>query len=315
MRNDLISVIVPVYNVEKYLRRCLESLLNQTYKNLEIILINDGSEDKSGNICDEFSECYDNIKVIHKENGGLSSARNAGLEICKGKYVSFVDSDDWLELTFYEELVDTMNSQKVSIVCAGRYDVFETVNNRKIGLCPSKLEKVASEKMLEKILTWNNCDSSVCDKIFDVNLWRNIRFPIGKRSEDVAVMYRIVDKADEIVLYPKPLYNYFHRSGSITTSEFSDNTKDIIDNAYMICDYINKYYPSVCEAAEYFKIKTILYWMQTYTQSGKKKQEYQKKMYSIYHALMLKNIGYYLLRLRYMTIKEKILYIYLLLKI
>ena len=109
---ELISIIVPIYNVEKYIHKCIESIINQTYKNLEIILVDDGSPDNCGNICEEYAKNDSRIKVIHKENNGLSSARNAGLEICKGDYIGFVDSDDYIELNMYEVLINALKNTR-----------------------------------------------------------------------------------------------------------------------------------------------------------------------------------------------------------
>ena len=134
-----LSVIVPVYNVESYLSRCVDSILVQKVDGMEIILVNDGSRDSSGTICDEYARKDSRIRVLHKENGGLSSARNAGLDICRGEYIAFVDSDDWIEPDAYEKMLKTAKELDVKLVCGGRYDVSSKTGEKKLGLCPPNI--------------------------------------------------------------------------------------------------------------------------------------------------------------------------------
>ena len=141
--DNLISVIVPVYNVEAYLPRCVDSILAQTYKNLEIILVDDGTKDRGGVICDEYAAKDPRVKVIHKENGGLSSARNAGIDVARGEYLAFVDSDDYLEPEAMEVLLNAAVSNNVRLTCAGRYDVDSVTGRRTRGLCPPKTECIS----------------------------------------------------------------------------------------------------------------------------------------------------------------------------
>ena len=136
--NPLISVIVPVYNVAEYLSRCVDSILAQSYGNLQIILVNDGSSDDSGRICEEYAKKDTRIQVIHQKNGGLSSARNAGLDVSSGQYVGFVDSDDWIEPEMYEEMLALMERNAAQLVCAGRYDVDGDTGKKTIGLGPKQ---------------------------------------------------------------------------------------------------------------------------------------------------------------------------------
>ena len=188
----LISVIVPVYKVEPYLNRCVDSILGQTYQNLEVILVNDGSKDGSGSICDAYAQKDSRIRVIHKENGGLSSARNAGMDAATGEYITFVDSDDWLEADGYEHLMDLMERYQVKLVCGGNYDVDGETGERTLGVCPAKEEVVTAEEFVGRMFLWQGCDSSVCDKLFHRDLFASFRFPVGKVSEDVALTYKIV---------------------------------------------------------------------------------------------------------------------------
>ena len=174
-----ISVIVPVYKVERYLRRCVQSILNQTHSNLEVILVDDGSPDGSGALCDEFAKQDSRVQVIHKDNGGLSDARNAGLSIARGDYVTFVDSDDWIEPDAYEAMLALAEESGAQLVCAGRYDEDETTGQITVGLCPEKRELISDKEALRRILRWDNMDSSACDKLYARALFRDIRYPVG----------------------------------------------------------------------------------------------------------------------------------------
>jgi len=148
MQQDiLVSVIVPVYNVEEYLGRCVDSILAQTYTNLEVILVDDGAKDSSGAICDEYAARDARVRVIHKENGGLSSARNAGIDAAKGDWLEFVDSDDWIEPDAVESMLTLALEHRTELVVAGRYDVKAKTGERKIGLCPPKMEVISGEEM------------------------------------------------------------------------------------------------------------------------------------------------------------------------
>ena len=164
-RETLLSVIIHVYNVEEYLAKCLNSILGQTYQNLEVILVNDGSRDGSGTICDDYARKDTRVRVIHKENGGLSSARNAGMDAATGEYITFVDSDDWLEADGYEHLMELMERYQVKLVCGGNYDVDGGTGERTLGVCPAKEEVVTAEEFVGRMFMWQGCDSSACDKI------------------------------------------------------------------------------------------------------------------------------------------------------
>ena len=146
MNEDLISIIVPVYNVEKYLHRCVSSILQQTYSKFEVILVDDGSKDASGRICDVFASKDERVRVIHKENGGLSSARNAGLDIANGKYIGFVDSDDYIENDMYEIMYNALIKNNVDIACVGIYRDDEEKDKSVIIRCPKKRNNILGKR-------------------------------------------------------------------------------------------------------------------------------------------------------------------------
>ena len=257
MKDILVSVIVPVYNVYNYLSKCVDSIVNQTYSNLEIILVDDGSTDGSSELCDEIAMKDSRIKVIHKENGGLSSARNAGIRVCKGDYIGFVDSDDWVEKDMYQCLLEANENNQTGICCAGRYDVYDIDTNKTIGLNPYKNEVITSEIALAKLLTWDTIDSSACDKLFLKELFSSVMFPEGRISEDVAIMYKLFDNAKRISLISKPLYNYFHHNNTITTKAFNSGKLHSLDNSVNILEFIKENYPSLIDKAQYFRMKTL----------------------------------------------------------
>ena len=213
-----ISVIVPVYNVEQYLPRCVESILAQTYENLEILLVDDGTKDNSGAICDAYARQDARVKAIHKKNGGLSSARNAGIDAATGEYLSFVDSDDWIEPDMYEKMMALMEKYGVRLVCAGRWDVSSETGEKTLGLCPPKEEAISGEELVRRIFHWENIDSAAWDKLYHKSLFASVRYPLGVICEDVPTTYRIALDAGQAAMLPCPVYNYYHRPGSITSS-------------------------------------------------------------------------------------------------
>lgn len=256
-QSELLSVIVPVYNVEQYLPRCMDSILAQTYPNLEIILVDDGARDASGKICDDYAARDPRIRVIHKENGGLSSARNAGLDAARGEYLAFVDSDDWIEPEAYETMLALARKYGAKLVCGGRYDVDGKTGQRQPGLCPRKEERITGEEMAGRIFLWDGCDSSACDKLYHRSLFRELRYPEGKVCEDVPITYRIALQAGQVVLSDRPFYNYFHHPDSITTAAVSEKSFHFSWHTAEIYPYIRDNYPQIEAQARYFRVRSL----------------------------------------------------------
>ncbi|MBQ8834487.1 MAG: glycosyltransferase [Oscillospiraceae bacterium] len=265
----LISVIVPVYNVEAYLPRCVDSILAQTYSNLEIILVDDGTRDASDKICDDYARKDSRVRVIHKENGGLSSARNAGIDTAKGEYLAFVDSDDWIEPETYETMLGLARQYGVKLVCGGRYDVSSETGQREVGLCPPRQEVVDGEEVVRRIFLWENIDSASWDKLYHRSLFREIRFPLGKICEDIPIMYRIVLDAGRVAMCDKPFYNYYHRPGSITTASVSEKTFHFAEHTAVIYPYICLNHPHLKNEARYFRIRSLVHTMLCVDLAGK----------------------------------------------
>ena len=247
--SDLISVIVPIYNVELYLNRCVDSILNQTYKNLEIILVDDGSKDLCGAICDAYAEHDNRIIVIHKENGGLSDARNAGLEIIKGKYVTFIDSDDWVEATYVECLYKLLTENDADLSSCYLYNIDE---NNHLYNSPIKDENVFvwdRKKTLSNLLTGNKFQASVCGKLFLSMFFTKMkfRFPVGRLFEDMPVTYSILLKANKIIFGNYALYNYFIRSQSISNMVFTPKRMHSIEHLEAVIPEILHQFPDLDE--------------------------------------------------------------------
>jgi glycosyltransferase involved in cell wall biosynthesis len=219
----LISVIVPVYNVEPYLRKCVDSILNQTYRNLEVILVDDGSPDNCGAICDEYAARDTRIKVIHKTNGGLSDARNAGLDIMAGDYVAFVDSDDWIEPSMYKRLLALLLRYDADLAFGGVSDDLEqgeaitTVKQSNYGNTPFSESSVAAMRRYFQG-SW-----AAWDKLYKAELFDTIRFPVGEINEDEAIVLHLLDRCKTVCYTNEIFYHYMRRptGQSITSSAFS----------------------------------------------------------------------------------------------
>jgi len=191
MQNPLISIIIPIYKVEDYIRCCIDSILSQTYKNLEIILVDDGSPDNCGSVCEEYSLKDKRIKVIYKKNGGLSSARNAGLDIASGEYIGFVDSDDWIENDMYESLYNAIIFHKADISVCGRYiasgNKITTISDSEKAEVFTRCEAL-SELVLDE---YSGMKNFAWDKLYKKELFDNVRYPEGKCYEDIFTTYKL----------------------------------------------------------------------------------------------------------------------------
>lgn len=209
----LISVIVPVYKVEAYLRQSIDSIINQTYQNLEIILVDDGSPDACGNICDEYATKDKRIKVFHKQNGGLSDARNYGVDRASGEYLSFVDSDDWIEPDMFEVLINVADDNMADLVNSG---IFQNYSDKTVVLPEIEAKFVDSIDSV-KALIKGNIGAVAWGKIYRKTCVSDIRFPRGHVFEDYVTVYKFFLQADKVVSIAKPLYHYRRgRKDSIT---------------------------------------------------------------------------------------------------
>lgn len=306
MRNELISVILPIYNVELYLEECIESVIRQSYKNLEIILVDDGSTDQSSNICDEYAKIDNRIKVIHKENGGLSDARNAGIFASSGSYIALVDSDDLVAQDFIAELYECcINSNAMIAAC--EYSKF---SNKEEIIAPNAwaISQILSGRELIKQIYQGQAGAFgfvAWNKLYDRKLFDTIQYPVGRIYEDTFTTYKLFLSSNQIALVNKPLYFYRIRPESIMSTKVSlKKVKDGVDadasvvkyfyenQDYEILPYVSSYFcrqtfltyykiiPKVnsdekAEAKQY--LKTV--YRQTWNYCRKSSMEFTKKMF------------------------------------
>lgn len=255
----LVSVIIPIYKVEKYLSTCVESVINQTYKNIEIILVDDGSPDNCPKICDEYAEKDNRIKVIHKQNGGLSDARNAGIKIAEGDYFSFVDSDDVIHPQMLEFLSKTAVEKKVQVVTCGFSNIPEDCNGNDNSYFytfenafAEKCKEVALIEYVKKVY-W----TTAWAKLYSRKLFEKIEYPVGRLHEDEFTTYKLLYSAGKICMLNLPFYYYRIRSSSITANITEKNLTDTID-AFVekIEFFLNK---DEKELAEYSYLELLVY--------------------------------------------------------
>lgn len=223
-----VSIIVPVYNVEKYVERCLDSIINQTYKNIEIIIINDGSIDNSEDKIKPYLVNNKLIKYIFKENGGLSSARNKGIDVSSGEYLLFIDSDDWIELDMAEKMVFKAEKEKADLVICGVRNVFENGNIEE-NYIPKKIN------LSEILYKSYACNKLISKKIFIQN---KIVFPINKWYEDVGTIPYLFLKSKKTIFIEKVFYNYFQRNESITKQKNNIKLIDILEHYLNLKNYL-----------------------------------------------------------------------------
>lgn len=244
MNEPLISVIVAIYNVEKYLRKCIESILNQTYKNLELILVIDGSPDNSLSICKTFAAKDPRIIVIEKENGGQATARNKALDVAKGDYIGFIDGDDWIEPNMYEVLYSVAQNEEADIVQCGWYKV-EPSGVRLCPYPPFTNEIYSSNEALDELISskGKHLNTSVCCKIFKREVALQFRFSPVRAYEDDEYIFKTVSVAKRIVCVHDPLYDYLNRDNSTMTAKFNMNKVALVTIQQNICDLLKTRYP------------------------------------------------------------------------
>ena len=250
--NELISIVIPIYNVELFLPRCLDSVIRQTYSNIEIILVNDGSTDGSGKIAEEYATKDERVYLYNKENGGLSDARNYGIERINGKYLTFIDSDDYVALNYIETLYSLMKKNEADMVIGGSEYVFDEtmIDTAPVIEEDSVLNK--NQALLRALKV--EMRQSAWGKLYKAELFEKIRFPKGKLYEDLAVVFDIINLSNKIVVTNTPLYKYFIRSGSIMQSTFNKKHLDEIEIIETAMSRVKEIHP---EYDEYIRARLI----------------------------------------------------------
>ncbi|MBQ7840763.1 MAG: glycosyltransferase [Lachnospiraceae bacterium] len=259
MKQDiLLSVIVPVYNIEDCLERCINSIRQQTWTNLEILLVDDGSSDSSGQICDRMAAEDDRIRVFHKKNGGSSSARNLGISHAKGQWLGFVDSDDWIDPEMYEKLLKAALENDVKIAQASRDEIDEDLQKRPDVCTPPEKQMVCGAEDFLRELLLHRGDCSFCTKLVRRELFEFRRFPEGKLNEDFFLLVDMLGEGSGICILPQQMYHVFYRIGSNTRkkdkNDFSRVFLDIVDNADFVEHLVWKKYPQLKTEAVRFAL-------------------------------------------------------------
>jgi len=255
--DEKISIIVPVYKVEDYLGKCVESIINQTYKNLEIILVDDGSPDRCGAICDEYASKDDRIVVIHKENQGVARARNSALDIATGDYISFIDSDDWMAEDAYEYFIRNIKKYKSDCVvgrCQMVYDRDGSLDYKEMG--KGIIECKTSLGAMKAVLLGG---SAIWNRLFKKEIFETLRFPVDRINDDEVTVLHAYADCNRVVFLDKITYFYRLRENSITTSSFSMRKVDVFYNARDNMAYIAKERPKLYRYAEKKYLRAGLY--------------------------------------------------------
>lgn len=260
----LVSIIVPIYDVEKYLKECIESILNQTYKNLEIILVDDESPDNCGKICNDYALMDNRIKVIHKKNGGLSDARNAGLEIMTGEYLMFVDSDDYISNDCVEKLYELSVLHNADLVIGGT-EKFDDETKKVIWSTYSGKEEIQlfdKEKSMADMFE-NGCASWA--RLYRSEIHKDILFPVGEINEDEAIVLRLLERCNSVVKTNCIIYNYRYRSQSITSTKWSIKKLDWVNHCKNNYEYIMKNHKSISIYAKKRYISSLMWALNSMT--------------------------------------------------
>ncbi len=279
-KEELISIIVPVYKVEKYLNKCIESILNQTYKNLEIFLIDDGSPDRCGEICDEYAKKDYRVKVIHKDNGGQGSARNCALRVLKGQYIMFVDSDDWVSNDIVESLYNAMADNECDISTSGYFNVIDGVvystshaNKKTISFDKIQALRTYYERKTLHPAPWG--------KLYKTEIWKDVFFPENVFREDEYIFYKILERAKKVFHIGEAKYYYNIREGSAEHSKFALRnlvSNESIDRQY---EFISKKYPELQQLVWDCRIETRIrqiHDMSVWGVSRKYKSEFEEML-------------------------------------
>ena len=289
-----ISVIVPIYNTEKYLHKCIDSILNQTFKDLEVILVDDGSTDSSGAICDEYAKKDERVVVIHKENGGQATARNIGLDIAKGEYISFIDSDDYIENDMYESMLDAIERTGADVAMCGKLLVSEDYKFTQNRFVLNDEVVWESNEVKRRFLLSDCIGSSPCDKLMKKELFQEndpVRFPKGYICEDLVPIFKMLCKTKKLVHVGKGYYNYYQRKNSTSRGDvLQEKTYGMLYYPAQIKDIVNKEYAELYFEADYYYAVRLGHFL-TRLSSKHNKREY--KRYRKEYLTYKKNIKTY----------------------
>lgn len=257
MSNTKISIIIPVYNVQQFLKRCLDSVLAQSFEDFEVILVDDKSSDLSSKICDEYQNHDQRVKVIHKTNNcGLSAARNTGIELSIADYITFVDSDDWISENYLQELYASSLEEDADITISNFEKKYDSNRDGKVRY-KSNVSYISTDQILLALFQ-GKIGTSAWGKLYKKVLFSDIKFPRGSIYEDIGTTYRVFSKCKKVTLSIESTYYYYQRTGSIVNSNFNDQDLDIVKLVNEIQLFIINNFPQLKEAAECYSAKSIL---------------------------------------------------------
>ncbi|MEE1035337.1 MAG: glycosyltransferase family 2 protein [Agathobacter sp.] len=286
---EKISVIVPVYNMENYLEKCLNSIVRQTYSDLEIIIIDDGSKDNSSIIYNKFKRQDSRILIIKKSNGGLSDARNFGIINSTGKYICFIDSDDYVEADYIEKMYNAIKKYNADICCCGK--IIEK-KGKKIYANVNSEFLVNSVDALKLYLQKKEIDNSAWDKLYKRDLFKDVEFPVGRYYEDIGTIYKLFIASNNIVHIKNPLYHYVIREESISHEKYSEKQLDSLYMTKTAVKDITMIYPQLTEyATAYYALELLTTLRRIYHSLGK------KEIYTKYNSVFeeyCKNYKYFI---------------------
>lgn len=277
MQSNIISVIIPVYNAEKWINKCLDSIISQTiYNKLEIIIVDDGSTDNSANIIEAYEKVHNNVKCFYVNNSGVSSARNIGLDHCSGKYITFVDADDYLDPAFFENLINSVD-EKTDIVCSGFIAEYPYKNIKR---CADQKYEFNNKEAMYQFLLGGILEPNVTDKLFRSSVIENLRFNTSiDIAEDKLFLFECLKQSRNIKLIPVANYHYVMNDLSACRKDFSITKFDSTIVADLICEDIKTIYPEYIDLSESMAIdvKCRVYGEMFYTKSYEcYKEEYLK---------------------------------------
>ena len=284
VKDILISIVVPIYKVEKYINKCLNSILNQTYKNLQIILVDDGSPDNCGKICDEYEKKDKRIQVIHKQNGGLSDARNVGIAEAKGEFIGFVDSDDYIEPTMFEDLLNLVKENNADVAICNFYEVKDDKKIMKNNC--NDVEIYNKMEILKEILLDKKIQSYAWNKLYKKALFNKVKYPVGKKYEDIGTTFYLLEGCEKVVVSGKPEYYYLNREDSIVNNVTESTIMDyvtIVDERY---DYIEKNYPELNKYNMYYLTNILITAFNDKKSIDNISKELEQKLKYIYNKVM-----------------------------
>ena len=258
---EKISVLVPVYNAEKYIEKCIKSIINQTYKDIEIVLIDDESKDNSLNIMKNLQKQDNRIKIVSVENKGVADARNSAIENATGKLLTFVDSDDTIDEDYLEIMYNNLKKYDADIAVINCKNIIEetgAILHKDFGI--KQIKEYTSTEAVKDLFYYNFLRHSPWGKLYKRNVWNNIKFPLGKNYEDLAIIYKTFLNANKIIYIPEEKYNYLIRKGSIVHNEIrKTDAQAIIEYCSKILEDVNKNYPELTKAAEFLLVDHELY--------------------------------------------------------